>query len=307
MNIFRKIVRKTVPFSVRSIVARYRGRSPQCDPPPPPDWEAMPSWSVELDHEDAGWHAESVATTQFQKWNLFQESISGTGPLGVSHETTSQISRENTWAHNLIMTYGYVLGLASHQKQRVSILDWGGGMGHYYELTRALYPHLHLEYSCSDVSSLVNAGKQVLPDVHFFEVPDGGLENLYDLVMAGSSLWYAHDWRLYARKLASSSREWLYITRMMFVESSEEFPAVQRPWKFGYQTEYQCWILNRNRFIQEVCKNGMSLVREFVFGTGPEIVNAPEQAVFRGFLFRRNTVRSNLVMHSDSSGMEAGK
>lgn len=285
MNMMKRIIRRTTPVSLRRLIARYRGRTP---PPPPPDWEAMEAWNPRSNENDAGWNAESVVHTQIERWNGFRANLAGPGPLGVSHESPPSAGRENTWAHNLIMTYGYVLALAAHQKSKLSILDWGGGAGHYYEFSRSLLPVCSIDYTCSDLLPLIKAGRSLSPEINFVEAPDEGLDLRYDLVMAGSSLWYAEDWRHYAARLATCSNEWLYITRMMFVDSVASFPAVQRPWKFGYNTEYQCWILNRFEFVEEVSRHGMTLFREFVFGAGPEITNAPEQGIFRGFLFRRS-------------------
>src|SRR6266540_829252 len=38
------------------------------------------------------------------------------------------------------MAYGYVLALAAWKKDRVSLLDWGGGLGHYNLISQALLP-----------------------------------------------------------------------------------------------------------------------------------------------------------------------
>ena len=68
----------------------------------------------------------------------------GAAPLGVSLEVPEscggQIATDDLGAHNTLMSYGYVLGRAAHNKSRISILDWGGGPGHYYLIGRALLP-----------------------------------------------------------------------------------------------------------------------------------------------------------------------
>ena len=75
---------------------------------------------------------------------------------------------------------------------------------------------------------------------------------------------------------------------MMFIDRADSFVALQRPWKYGYKTEYQVWILNQQHFVEYIEKLGMNLVREFLFGQGPHIEGAPEQGFFKGFLFRKN-------------------
>ncbi|HTY08891.1 MAG TPA: hypothetical protein VMF29_06980 [Candidatus Edwardsbacteria bacterium] len=251
----------------------------------PAPWELLPGgWRT--DRRLRGWNVESIVATQRRKWPSFTAALQGPGPLGINHEAPEDAGREDPWAHNLIMSYGYVLALAASGKPRVSLLDWGGGIGHYYLIGQALLPGTRLEYFCQEVPLLSQAGRELLPDATFCDQPDACFGRRYDLVMAGSSLWYERHWEDAAANLARAAQGYLYITRMLFVESAASFAVVQRPWAAGYRTEYQCWVLNRREFIAAVEALGMRLVREFVFGPGPHIHKAPEQAVFRGFLFQ---------------------
>ena len=251
------------------------------------EWEYRPSGWTSVNAGQTGWNVDSVVATQAEKWPSFIASVEGPGPLGVSHEAPTGAGRENTWAHNLIMSYGYVLALASRQKSRMSILDWGGGVGHYYPISRALVPDISLDYYCHDVPLLSEAGRSLQPSVRFFDSADECFTGSYDLVVAGSSLWYVEDWKTQAAKLVASASEYLYITRMLFIKTVKSYVAIQRPTQYGYLTEYQFWILNQQEFLEHIESLGMSLVREFVFGEGPRIPGAPEQGSFRGFLFKR--------------------
>jgi len=154
-------------------------------------------------------------------------------------------------------------------------------------ISKAVLSEVEIEYYCQDVPVLCDVGRSLLPGVVFFDRPNKCFEQEYDLVFAGSSLWYVEDWQETAVKLANSTRTYLYITRMIFVEEADSYVAVQRPWKYGYKTEYQLWILNQQRFVDHLEKHGVNLVREFLFGEGPHIENAPEQGFFKGFLFRK--------------------
>lgn len=252
-----------------------------------PEWEAIPHWRNDGDLPP-GWNIESVAEAQNRKWPGFIESLHGPGPLGVSHEAPTTGERHNLWAHNLILSYAYVLALAAHGKQRISLLDWGGGAGHYYPISRAVMPGIEIDYSCHEVPALCELGRKVLPGCRFSSGTDECFHRTYDLVMAGSSLWYEYDWRAMAGKLAEAATDYLYITRMMFVQTSAAYVAVQRPAAYGYNTEYQCWILNQEEFLRHLKSLQMELVREFIFGPGPVIASAPEPGYFKGFLFRRH-------------------
>jgi len=254
-----------------------------------PEWEHLADgWPKDI--SEIGWNVPSIAATQRGKWASFVESVSGPGPLGVSHEAQAGSGRENQWAHNLIMSYAYVLTLASRNRNRISMLDWGGGIGHYFALNKALLPDVTVDYFCEDVPVLCEVGRSLLPEAVFYDQPGGSFAQKYDLVVAGSSLWCVENWKQTLAQLVSASKGYVYITRMVFVASSPSFVAVQRPWAYGYLTEYPVWILNRDDFVNEAEKNGVSLVREFFFGAGPQIHNAPASGHFRGFLFKRATM-----------------
>jgi putative methyltransferase (TIGR04325 family) len=254
----------------------------------PPPWEYLPEGWQTPDPRLQGWNVPSIAETQKSKWPSFIASLQGPGPLGVSHEAPADSGREDTWAHNLVVSYAYVLTLASRGKNQLSMLDWGGGVGHYYPISKAILPDLELSYTCQDVSLLCQAGRELLPEGRFLDRADACFAERYDFVMAGSSLWCVEDWKSVARRLARAADEYLYITRMMFVRHAESFVVVQRPSPYGYITEYPLWILNEKEFVDHVEGMGMTLVREFIFGWGPHLAGAPEQGFFKGFLFKRS-------------------
>ena len=251
----------------------------------PPEWEKIPSWlPVEMLR---GWDSAGVFETQAARWQQFAELLQQPGPLGISIESDPEEGRENFWAHNLLMTYGYVLGrVLQKNRQSLSMLDWGAGTGHYYHITKTLFPELHLQYTGFDLPGLCAAGRRLLPPGQFFEDADQATGQQYDFVLAGSSLWYATDWKRTLRSLAQAANPWIYLTRMIFLHQQPTCVAIQRPWRYGYDTEYQCWILNQAEFLHEADVCGLQLQREFYFGQAPLIEGLSEIGAFRGFLFR---------------------
>ena len=290
MGNLRSLIRLLVPRWVILSFKELSGRPPsdKSKTDELPEWEYRACWAASKP-EIEGWNVPSIAEKQREKWPAFLKLLDGTGPFGISHEASEDTGCNNLWAHNLIASYGYVLGLAAHRKEKISLLDWGGGIGHYYVFSKALFPQLEIDYYCEDVPALCEVGRTVLPDATFFDQPNQGFDRVYDFVLAGSSLWYAENWEELAVKLAQSTRDYLYVTRMMFIMDAGSFAALQRPWKYGYKTEYQFWILNQKQFVQHIEKQGLTLVREFLFGQGPHIDGAPEQGFFKGFLFKRSS------------------
>lgn len=253
----------------------------------PASWEYVPEgWRA--DARIRGWNVAGVADSQKRKWRDYAESLQATGPLGVNHEDPEKSNTGNVRDHNTLISYAYVLALAAHEKMSMSLLDWGGGMGHYYLLSQTVMPGVKIEYHCHDVPLLCQAGRDVLPQAHFYEKPDESFSRRYDLVLASSSVWYEEDWRSVLRRLIEVSNPYLYITRMIFVNHASSYVAMQRPKSFGYRTEYLCWILNRQEFLDHVLSRGMELVREFLICDAQHIHCAPEQGDYRGFLFRKH-------------------
>lgn len=77
------------------------------------------------------------------------------------------------------------------------------------------------------------------------------------------------------------------MARLPVVEESDSFVVLQRPYRYGYETEYLCWYLHRREFLAHLTSCGLELVREFLMMDRPFVYHAPEQGEYRGFLFRR--------------------
>jgi putative methyltransferase (TIGR04325 family) len=254
----------------------------------PAAWEYMPEgWDRAT--EVRGWNVSSVVEFQTARWRAYAEALSGPAPLAVNHEEWRDLKSGKLRDHNTLMTYAYVLALAAHQKQCVSVLDWGGGLGHYSLLSKAVLPEVEFDYYCHDVPLLCSAGRQLSPTIHFLEDPEECFARRYDLVLASSSIWYERQWRTLLKHLAASANPYLYVTRMIFIDRCSSYIAIQRTGAASYRTEYLCWILNRGEFLGYMSSLGMELVRECLICDAQYIFKAPEQGSYKGFLFRNST------------------
>ncbi len=231
---------------------------------------------------------QGVLDTYKRKWPRFVQLVDGTGPLGVSHDVTHLTTRESVASHNMIMTYGYALALAACHHDCLTMLDWGGGIGHYYLLAQALLPDVEIEYHSKDLPLLCAYGAQLFPN-QFFHPDDSCLHKAYDFVLASSSLQYAKDWRNVLRQLVAATNGYLFIANLPMVQHTGTFVFVQRPYAHGYATEYLAWCLNQTELLDAAEAAGAQLLREFVYQLAPNIRHAPEQCVYRGYLFRHQT------------------
>ena len=259
-----------------------------------PEWEYIPEgWAYAAAHpEVTGWDVQSILDVYRAKWPAFADAVQSSRPLDFTHESPAFTGGDLS-AHNATMTFAFVLGrvLASEDLpgfgkpgRSFSLLDWGGGSGHYYLLAKALYPDIDLDYHCRDLPLLAAYGAELFP-AQTFSSDDSSLARRYDLVMANTSLHYSQDWQAVLGRLAGSAAGFLYVGNFPLVADASSFVFIQRPQVYGYATEYLGWCLNRDEFLAEATKLGLTLEREFVYGYAPPIYNAPGQAEYRGFLF----------------------
>lgn len=278
-----RIRQNFAPTVLRARVKRLLGRGKRKTDEP--EFEYIPEgWEAEKTNTRIkGWNDISVLEAYKAGWPLFLKNIEGAKPFFRPHEVP-QPGRVNIYYHNAIMSYGYSLLLAARGKSAVSILDWGGGIGHYYLISRALAPDLTIDYHCKDIPLLAEYGREIFPQSHFYSGEEC-FKRKYDFVLAGSSLHYSQDWRTVLKKLANSAAGYLLVTQSPFVFNCASFVMVQRAYKYGYNTEYLGWCLNRGDFLDAAKEAGLKLIREFIIGSRTFIHRAPEQCEYRGFLF----------------------
>jgi putative methyltransferase (TIGR04325 family) len=256
-------------------------------PSGPPEWEMVADTDEVWTAHD-GWVHDSILRTQLNKWADFLRSVEGSKALGQSHEAAAGAAADYS-THNTIVSFGYALGRVAERREAVSVLDWGGGLGHYYIYARALFPDLRLDYVIKDFAGFCEAGKKVLPDVKYVSDESEALARTYDFVFASSSLHYTRDHYGLLGRLCDSAANWLMITRTPMIEKHDDFVVVQRPHMYGYMTEYPGWFINRRRLLDFVAVQGFRLEREFLVAEERNVPNAPEQARDAGFLFRRTS------------------
>ncbi len=254
------------------------------------EWQYLPEgWrAARNDPSLKGWDVESVLEAYKANWPTFVKNLESTSPLGISLESNLK-QHTNIIHHNIVMTYGYVLAYCVRYKSRISMLDWGGGIGHYYLLSQALLPDLTIEYHCKDFARFIEYGKQLFPEAYFYS-DRTCLTRKYDFVLASSSLQYSQDCMAVLQDLAQATSGYLFITRLPLVQHVPSYVIAQRPYQYGYNTEYLGWCLNHDEFLHIARKSQLQLIREFIIEESYPIDQAPEQPKYFGFLFSKRLV-----------------
>jgi putative methyltransferase (TIGR04325 family) len=231
----------------------------------------------------SGWDHDSVLATQVERWPAFLEQVRGTGPLARCAETAGGAPPDYA-THNTVTSFGYALARAAGGRERLSLLDWGSGIGHYYVLARALLPGVDIEYHGRDLPRLAAHGRTLFPEARFY-ADASCLDRRYDFVLASASLHYDRAWADTLAGLARATGRYLFVTRLPVCFRAPSYVAIQRPHRHGYRTEYLGWVLNRGEVLDRAAACGLVLEREFLIDERPRIVRAPEACEYRGFLF----------------------
>jgi len=236
--------------------------------------------------QETGWESAGVVSSYRAALTSISAAMTPTGPLGVPLEPLpgSPPEREDPAAHNLALTFGYVLARAAGGRRALSILDWGGGLGAYQLLARALLPETELEYHCKELPAVVAAGRAAMPAVTF-HTDDGCLEREYDLVVVSSSLQYERDWPALLERLARATGRFLFVARLPVTPSGRPFLIRQHPARYGYATTYTGWVLTRESLVERAVRAGLSLEREFLADPGFTVPRAPGPVESRSYLF----------------------
>jgi putative methyltransferase (TIGR04325 family) len=268
-------LRRFVPPVLADFVARSRS-----------GWRYVgPTWPTPY---QSGWHDDSVAEAQTRHWPFLVGATSGRGPLGVSHfpwRTTADEPADQ----NIVASFGYVLALTALTAGRpISMLDWGGGLGHYHLYAKALLPSVPIDYHCFDLPGIAGAGRTLQPQAHFHTSESEIGERAFDLVVCSSALHYAQDWPAALALLAQSTRRFLYVARLQTVERSASFVVEQVPDPDVYRRPYASWFINRREFVERTAGCGLRLEREFVYDERWFVRGAPEQGRSWGFLLSRS-------------------
>ncbi len=288
------------PFTEDAI---SRVRPPESESEPPPadiprieveptqsepallEWEYVPEgFARVLD----GWDGGSVGEAYAEKWPEWVEALRAPAPLGIYHESVSGVplAREDLGAHNMLLSFAYVLARAAYGRERLHVLDWGGGLGHYEPLARSVMPEVELDWHCREVPGVVRAGERVNPDVTF-HTGDDCLQRTYDLVLVSGSLQYEVEWQSRVGRLAAATTGYLLVTRLPIALHVPSFVILQRAYAYGYATEYAGWVISREELLAIADDSGLRLERELLLDATLAGIGAPEEPILhRGFLFR---------------------
>ena len=180
------------------------------------------------------------------------------------------------------LAFGYVLALTARERDTITVLDYGGNLGEYYWISKALLPDVNLEYHCKELPAVAAAGRDLSPDV-IWHTDDRCLEGTYDLVLFSASLPYLRDWPAVLQQAERATRHHLFVADTPSVRTAPTYVITQR--SGGVSTIG--YVFNRSEIIDTAQRTGLRLIRDFTMGPHAPVANAPEQPLYAGLLFAR--------------------
>jgi putative methyltransferase (TIGR04325 family) len=241
---------------------------------------APAGWDTALKNS-SGWNSSQAVGIEKQRWELYCKALKSPGPLAFMHEHDKPTELRDGYHHRNI-TFAYVLALAALKKEKISILDYGGSLGHTYYYAKAVLPdYINIDFHCKEVPLLVKVAKQLNPNIEWYS-DDSCLNKKYDLVIVNGILQYTKDYRDLLQKIVNCVDGYLFLGHLPLV-NNRGFVALQR----RYGVEMLHYQFDRNELLSQI---KLCLVREFLTGIRPYIKNAPEQCELRSFLYKKSAV-----------------
>lgn len=147
-----------------------------------------------------------------------------------------------------------IVALMLGDRQRVRILDFGGGLGiGYMTLAESLANDLErVDYSIVEVAEVCAVGRQLFEGVSYLSaLPAAGS---YDLVHAASSLQYVERWQDLIERFAALDSRYILLSDV-FAGAMDTFVTLQN----YYESRIPHWFLNLEELLATCAKLGYRL------------------------------------------------
>jgi putative methyltransferase (TIGR04325 family) len=171
-------------------------------------------------------------------------------------------------------------------KKVLSILDFGGGLGHYYQITKIKLLETQINFNCIEMPSMAKIGKLVNPDVHWY-TDESYAKKTYDLVMVNGSLQYMREWQSTLKKLADLASDYMLISRLPVAKNNQRgYVAMQ----IYNGAKLLIYIFSHAEILQAFGALGFDIVEEAIVEDPTYVRNAPEQFEVKGWILKRSGI-----------------
>jgi len=158
------------------------------------------------------------------------------------------------------------LAAAAGLRRRVSVLDWGGGVGLARVAAGRAGPRLELDWQVVDTPSRCRHGAAIHPEIRF----ETDLESLrgrrFDLVYAAGSIGTEQDWSGLLVRLRQSCGRVLLLDRVAVTDSDPSFVAEYHAEAWPAGTVCTSWVLNESALWAALASAGFTIEQRWNLG-----------------------------------------
>ena len=243
----------------------------------PEDFNIVQSWTDALN-----------IATGYQKQKLIEyyvENMRSNEPWNkwkLLEKTEAQLSERETVFLTFLMT-----AISDLKKDKVSILDIGGGNGYFAHLARKMLPRIQLDWLILESEGCANGYKQFesVSDIRWTHELDS--ETRPDITIFSCSLQYLEKpFEVLDRAIAIS--RWLLLMRLPLTDEQINQVTVQKVHYEPHHFSWPCWFFSKEQFLSRI---KMSTTRMLWY-----------QCLDESVLFKDQTIRfENYLMSCDNN------
>ena len=207
----------------------------------PEDFKVVRSWDDAVDiatgYENQKlieYYVENMRSNEpWNKWKL-------------SEQTEAQLSERETVFLTFLMT-----ALSDLKKDKVSVLDIGGGNGYFAHLARKTLPRIQLDWLILESEGCANAYKQFesVSDINWTHELDN--ETKPDITIFSCSLQYLEKpFEVLDRAIANC--RWLLLMRLPLTDEQINQVTVQKVYYEPHNFSWPCWFFSKEEFLSRI-------------------------------------------------------
>jgi putative methyltransferase (TIGR04325 family) len=179
-----------------------------------------------------------------------------------------------------------LLRIAALNKNRLSVLDFGGALGSSYYQNKVFLSDLaELRWSVVDQEPFVRCGKEYFTTNHlkfYYDIETSrNYENPDVIILSGVLQYLKHPYQ-FIDSMLEGRFDHIIVDRTSFLLSDEDRLTLQKVCPKIYNASYPAWFLSINKF-KQIFRREYNLLIEFeTLGKS----NLPK-SIFKGFIFSR--------------------
>lgn len=182
-----------------------------------------------------------------------------------------------------------LLSAATHSRNRLNVLDFGGSLGSSYFDARAFFQDItEIAWSVVEQANFVEAGKRHLESdvLRFYEtIEDCILEHRPNIIVLSGVLAYLPDpWRILTSLLRIGAA-YVFIDRTGLIDSGRDRLTVQHVPDWIYSADMSAWFLSETKLLSCLADAGYLCLCDFA---AIDNYTLPESKIFfKGFIYQK--------------------